>query len=423
MAGGDPILIVHRSANEIGGNCIEIKFDGHRLLLDAGSPLPPLNAPETTQPIPSSLDVGEPIDALVISHPHQDHYGLLRSLPPSWPVWCGAPTEILMRMTAAIRGDHLEQRFQNYHAWSAFTEGPFTITPYLTDHSAFDAHMLLVECGGKRILYSGDFRRVGRKAKLVDRFMQSPPKDIDVLILEGTTLGRSEVYPTEADLEEEFVSLFRRAEGRVFVTWSGQNIDRTVTIYRACLRSGRTLVLDLYTLDVLERLSALYDSLPRLGRPSILGVVTSSMKWLYESPDRMNIPNFVEGCAKSGHAIGAAKLNDVKDGVVMLRPSLLRDYDNKGMPIGRNDAWVFSMWSGYLKKADYMEIRDRFEKTGSSIQQIHTSGHASSEDLKEFADRLAPRFLVPIHSANWDDHIDEFPNVRRLQDGEPFVIS
>ena len=112
--------------------------------------------------------------------------------------------------------------------------------------------------------------------------MNAPPPDIDVLLLEGTTLGRAEAFPTESELEEEFVSLFRRTPGRVFVTWSAQNIDRTVTIYRACKRADRTLVLDLYTIDVLERLSALRDSLPRLGWPNVRAVVTSSMKRLRE---------------------------------------------------------------------------------------------------------------------------------------------
>ena len=313
-----PILTIHRAADEIGGNCIELEFDGHRLLLDAGSPLASGQAA-----IPRTLDTSAPVDALVISHPHQDHCGLLRDLPRTWPVWCGAAAEVLIRMTASLSGAVLQQDFHNYNAHAAFNVGPFSITPYLTDHSAFDAYMLLVECAGKRVLYSGDFRRVGRKAVLVDRLMKSPPANVDVLLLEGTTLGRTEAFPTEAELEEEFVSLLHRTSGRVFVSWSAQNIDRTVTIYRACKRTNRTLVLDLYTLDVLERLSALYDSLPRLGWPNVRAVVTSSMKRLYENPERMNAPAFVERCARSGNAMGAAGLSGASDSVVMLRPSLL----------------------------------------------------------------------------------------------------
>jgi len=47
--------------------------------------------------------------------------------------------------------------------------GPFTVTPIPTDHSAFDAYMLLIEGAGKRILYTGDFRCHGRKRSFVDK--------------------------------------------------------------------------------------------------------------------------------------------------------------------------------------------------------------------------------------------------------------
>jgi len=416
------VLTIHRAADEIGGNCIELEHDGHRLLLDAGSPLAGEGSTAPHAGVPRTLDTSAPIAGLVISHPHQDHWGLLRTLPTSWPVWSGAASEVLIRMTASLSGAGVEQRFQTYHPREAFTVGPFTVTPYLTDHSAFDAHMLLVDVAGKRVLYSGDFRRVGRKAALVDRLMRSPPPGVDVLLLEGTTLGRSEAFPMEAELEEDFVALFQRTSGRVFITWSAQNIDRTVTIYRACKKAGRTLVLDLYTVDVMERLSALRDTLPRLGWPLVRAVITSSMKWMYESPERMNAPTFVERVATSGHAMGAAKLSEMRDAVVMLRSSLLRDFTTKGVQLGPEDAWAFSMWSGYLKTPEYQQVRATFDAAGATFAQIHTSGHASRDDLEEFARRIAPRRLVPIHSFTWDEHLDGFENVQRLRDGEPFPI-
>jgi len=417
-ARGVPTLTVHRSASEIGGNCIEIAIDGHRLILDAGSPLVSEGTGSSIGTVPRTLDLEAPIEALVISHPHQDHYGLLRELPSSWPVWSGEASEILIKMTAALHGGRIEQPFTSFQAHRPFSVGPFTITPYLTDHSAFDAHMLLVECAGKRILYSGDFRRTGRKASLVSRLMDRPPAPLDALLLEGTTLGRSEAFPTEADLEQHFVDVFNGTLGRVFVTWSAQNIDRTVTIYRACKRAGRTLVLDLYSLDVLERLSSLHDTLPRLGWPQILGVVTRSMMRLYKDPARMNMPDFIERCATSGHAIGAARLSDSKNSVIMLRPSLWRDYSGKGVVLSAEDAWVFSMWSGYLESGEYPEIRRNFDDAGAAFHLVHTSGHASGAELVEFARRMAPRRLVPIHSYDWDAHVHRFENVCRVRDGE-----
>ena len=329
-----------------------------------------------------------------------------------------------MRLTAALTGGSLPQVVHPFRSFEPFAVGPFKITPLLTDHSAFDAHMILVEVGGRKILYSGDFRRRGRKSMLVDRMITSPPKDVDVLLLEGTTLGRAEAFPTERDLEERFKTVFQQTPGRVFVSWSAQNIDRTVTIYRACKQSGRTLLVDLYAVDVLEQLGAYYDSLPQMGWPNLRGVVTSGIKRLYETPDRLNRSEFFEQYCTSGHAFGASKIESgPRNSVVMLRPSLLRDYLRKGLVLTEDDCWIFSMWSGYLGEPDFLAVREAFDEADARFEQIHTSGHASRADLQAFASSINAKHLVPIHSFDWDQHVDGFENVTRLRDGEVFEIS
>src|SRR5665213_2469264 len=247
-------LTVHRGTQQIGGSCIEITHPlGDRIILDAGRPL---DAPEgATGLLPASLDRTRPATVL-ISHPHQDHWGLIEELPPTWPVWTGSGSAKLIAITGDITRRPLSRTFETWNSRSGpFTIGPFTVTPILTDHSAFDAYMLLVEGAGKKILYTGDFRRHGRKSTLVDRLMARPPAGIDVLLTEGTNLGSDKPVKNEQEVEQEFVELFERTKGRVFVCWSGQNIDRTVTIYRAAKRTGRTLAIDLYTADVLDRVS------------------------------------------------------------------------------------------------------------------------------------------------------------------------
>jgi hypothetical protein len=42
-----------------------------------------------------------------------------------------------------------------------FAIGAFHVTPILTDHSAFDAYMLLIEGGGNRILYTPAWPEIG----------------------------------------------------------------------------------------------------------------------------------------------------------------------------------------------------------------------------------------------------------------------
>lgn len=407
-------LTIHRSASQIGGNCIELEHSsGERLLLDVGRPL---DAPNNAMGLlPQSLDLKRPAH-VVISHPHQDHYGLLNEIPRHWPVHCGAASEKLMRLTASITGGQIEQECHAWKSGVATDIGPFKVTPLLIDHSAFDASMVLIEAEGKRVLYSGDFRIHGRKSALVERLMSSPPKDIDVLLLEGTNLGSDKPTKSEADLEEDFVDLFKNTPGRVFVAWSAQNVDRTVTLYRAAKKTGRTLVVDLYTAEVMELLAE-HGRLPRAGLENIKVVITSSMARMYK---RKGHAEFVDHMATGGRGISASALNDHRSKwVVMLRDSLRGDYENKGVTLNSADSWSWSMWSGYLKSAS-AELLDWLQD--AAPRHIHTSGHASPRHLLDFAKAVAPKKLVPIHSFTWDDHIEGFPAVHRMKDGETLTI-
>lgn len=408
-------LTVHRATNQIGGNCVEVATSGHRILLDVGRPLDAPN--EATGLLPATLDLKATMDGVLVSHPHQDHYGLLEETPRDWPVFCGEPTRRLMQLTSGIFGKLIDRDFRTWKSGEPFTVGPFRITPHLTDHSAFDAHMLLIEVEGKRIFYSGDFRMHGRKAALVDRFMAAPPPNIDVLLMEGTNLGSDKPCVTESDLETNFEALFRQTKSRVFVAWSAQNVDRTVTLYRACLKAGRTLVVDLYTAEVLEMLSE-FGRLPRPDLAGIKIVVTSAMVRMYR---RKGKEAFVERMVRFG--IPAKKLSATHEKwVVMVRPSLMRDYARSGVAPNADDAWSWSMWRGYLKNDDGILVQQWFDNGGTRALHLHTSGHASPIDLREFANSISPRWLVPIHGIAWDTGAEGFPRIRRLTDGEPMTL-
>jgi ribonuclease J len=408
-------LTVHRSTQSIGGNCIEISTsNGGRLLLDMGRPL---DAPkEAKNLLPESLCKEGALDGVLISHPHQDHYGLLDEAPEHWQVYCGEATGKLMNLTLGIFGKSINNPLTHWQSGKSIEIGPFTVTPYLTDHSAFDAYMLQIDVAGKRLFYSGDFRLHGRKSALVERLMQNPPKDIDVLLMEGTNLGSDKACVTETELEKDYIQLFKKTEGRVFVSWSAQNIDRTVTLFRACKQTGRTLVVDLYTADVMELLAS-YGKLPAPDWEGIKVVITSAMAKMYKRTGR---EEFVKRMVKYG--IAANKLNETPEKwVVMIRPSLIKDYQFKEVTPNASDAWSWGQWQGYLHEGDGLKIKHWFEQSNTPATHIHTSGHASQTDLQAFAKNINAKAFVPIHGVKWDE-AEGFGNVKRLVDGELFVV-
>ncbi len=342
---------------------------------------------------------------------------MLEETPADWPVYSGPHAAGLMRLTANMFGTFPERDHRHWSDGKPLDIGAFRVTPLLTDHSAFDAYMLLIEVDGKKLLYSGDFRVHGRKASLVRRLMAQPPPALDVLLMEGTNLGSDKPTKSESDLEIDFVALFARTAGRVFVSWSAQNLDRTVTLYRSALRSGRTLVVDLYTAEVLQLLADA-GRLPQPGWDGLKVVITKAFSRLYKSKGR---GEFVERMAQ--HGISAAALaRDAQRWVVMIRPSLMKDLQSKGVTPGPHDAWSFSQWRGYLREPNGQKLSRWFEDGGSTADHIHTSGHASVADLQAFARAMKPRMLVPIHGVAWDTDAQDFDNLGRLRDGQPMIL-
>ena len=417
-------ICIHQAADKIGGNCVEIVAnDGRRLLVDAGLPLPAgLGEARRPATIPASLDLKAQMEGLILSHSHGDHCGLLGELPPEWPVICGEDTAFMLRFNQ----DFIKTK-REVKTWARenkpvnITAGPFKIEAFTVDHSAFDAYALLIEIDGRRILYSGDFRGHGRKGAMMDRFLNNPPANIDVLVLEGTSLsgeGRPEPSPplTEAALEARFREVFQETPGRVFVAWSAGNIDRMVTLFRASRQTGRTLAVDLYTALIWEEMGRV-AKLPPLTQATEIRVVATFrvnnwlMKLGFENPAR----HFIK--AKVAIPAKALEENPGK-WVVMVRNSLAKSgYPGKVHPTG-DDAWVWSQWKGYLEDETYVgELRNFLAPCGEPIS-IHSSGHAPPELLARLARAVNPKILLPIHGEAWPQHQADFKNIRILENGQ-----
>ncbi len=94
-----------------------------------------------------------------------------------------------------------------------------------------------------------------RGSSIFERLISNPPKNIDGLLLEGSSLGRvrdDKRFPTEKDIEDLLTHAFRDTEVLALVNASAQNIGRVVSIFRACRKTGRKLVVDLYAAAILQ---------------------------------------------------------------------------------------------------------------------------------------------------------------------------
>lgn len=409
-------LRIHRGAHEVGGSCVELEAQGYSILLDLGLPL---DAPE---PDPSLLpEVGGLTDGsnsrllgVVISHPHGDHYGLVGLVHSTVPIFIGSRARIvLMASGPFLRLPLTAETLQTYTDGVAFELGPFRITPFLTDHSAFDAYSLLVEADGRRVFYSGDLRAHGRKARLVEDLLRNPPPEIDTLLLEGTTLSRMERFgtasQTEWALEGEVLDIVKDAPRLVLAAFSPQNIDRFVTIYRATQRAGRGFIGDVYLAHLLRELNL--ETLPQAS--------TGSLRVYLPSRQRSRI--IADRSFDLLKGLGAARIypeeiaSAPEKWVMLFRGSMMGDIAR--LPPGTASTLVYSLWPGYLDKGDD-EVRAWCHAKVMDLKLAHTSGHADPQLLVRFAKAMDAKCVIPIHTESPNVMKDLIPNVVVISDGD-----
>ncbi|HNY63027.1 MAG TPA: MBL fold metallo-hydrolase [Bacteroidales bacterium] len=426
---------IHRGTKEIGGSCVEVWTENTRILLDFGMPLVEKDGKEfdfnkyknlTSKELVSKgilpniegLYEGskELIDGVIISHSHQDHYGLANFINTNIQFYLGEATHTIIELNNLFTQQNIHLKNTNYfEKTKQFTIGDISITPYWADHSAFDAYSFLVEANGKSLFYSGDFRSHGRKSGAFRWFTHNAPQDVDYLLLEGTTVSREdEEFQTEEEIESELTKLFKQKGKINLIYTSGQNIDRITSIYKACLQTGKTFVVDVYVAKVLIELS-------RFGKIPFPSKKFENLKVIfpYYTSNRLTRDGNEKVLFQFKHyKIKKEEIANQAENIVMIvRPSMQKELEHIEGIDGGN--LIYSMWEGYLKKSYTMNFVDYLTNREFALYQIHTSGHADTKTLKKLVEAIKPKNIVPIHTFEGVKYKDIFTEpIVELEDGE-----
>lgn len=370
-------IIIHRGTNQIGGSVTEINTNSARIFVDLGSELPDENGNDQQERLTlDGVTAGQVnCDAILFSHYHGDHIGMLSKVLPDIPMFMGsAAKEIYLVLQKRMR-DGISDKVETINTYTQnnkFSIKDIDITPFSVDHSAYDAYMFLIEAEGKRILYTGDYRNHGFRGKGLLPTLKKYIGQIDVLITEGTILSRDDKdCISEQDVqmqEKEFLNKFKY----VFVVCSSTNIDRIGGLYQATPR-GKYFICDSYQKDVLNivekaagHFSPLYQFRKALSYGENLKMKMENLGFCMLVRSGNNFRNILD---------------------------YYREYHNEETLV------IFSMWKGYLNQPGNLMLN--MIAGFKNVEYLHSSGHATTQTIIDVCNAVSPRqAIIPIHSTN-----------------------
>ena len=434
------ILTIHRGSRQIGGSCVELRSEsGARILLDVGMPLAQPDGsdwPRGTMARPSEElrregvlpnidglygDSSPEVSALILSHAHLDHYGLAHHVHPGVPVYGSRGTiEMLRASKLFIPGAVIPSDLREFPANGTISIASFSVRGIPVDHAAPDSRALLVEADGQRLLYSGDLRAHGHRRHLFDELPEAAGR-IDVLILEGTTVGQphgSHGFANEADVELRLSELLRLDGGLVVIIASGQNIDRAVSVYRAALATGRELVIDPYQAYILMTLRDVCPEAPQFDSPSVRVKFISNHVAKLKDAGLWGLACQMSRAGKVTSEQIAANPNKF---VFLARSSKATSALLRYLTPATHPTIVWSQWRGYLDKGG--PVQSFCAESGINPLVIHSGGHAHTEDLAEIAYLINPGAVIPIHTEAASQFAAFIPNVRIVMDSEAVEVA
>ena len=366
---------IYRGTHQIGGCITEITTEKTRIIIDFGTVLPYRNGkmPKENLVIEGVTYIGHRnCDGILFTHYHGDHTGLLDKAIKGIPMYMGKAAKKIFLLSQAHKNSDSVARIEQireYEDGKSFSIGDIKITPILTDHSAFDAYMLLIEADGKQVLHTGDFRTHGVKGEMVIPRLAKLRGLVDVMITEGTNLSYTNPVVTSEYLLAEAAETLMERYPYVFVMCGATYIDRLAAFHKASERKNLFLC-DAYQMSLLETAAEYGAALTDFYRFDRTRVYFEEMEGV-----------------KDGFCMAVRNEKDFSE---IMKP--YREKHNEQTLI------IYAMSEGYLSK--HHQAIEKLTSGFRYIIKLHTSGHASEEAIWAAANTVSAKKIIPIHTEN-----------------------
>lgn len=374
---------------EVGKNMYCIENDETIIIIDAGVKFPGLEFPGINYIVPDFTHLKNnrnKIKALLITHGHEDHIGGIPFLLQSVSI----PVIYAPRLAAALIKNRLEEyrigeraNIVEYDSDKKVKVDKFEVSFFRVTHSIPDSFGVVVDTPEGRIVSTGDFKidltPIGKDIELT-RIAEIGNEGVNLLLSESTNAEQEGYTPSEKNVYDSIADIIKNAFGRLIVSTFSSNISRIQQVCEAAVSYGRKIAI--------------------VGRSMEKAVeISRDFGYIHVPDDSIIETEDIKRYANNEILI----LCTGSQGESMAALSRIANGSHKDIHIQPGDTIVFSSSAIPGNGVMIDNVVNSLARAGAEVitnsilNDIHSSGHASKQELRLMLKLMKPKYFMPIH--------------------------
>jgi ribonuclease J len=372
---------------EVGRNMTVFEYEGRLLVVDCGVLFPAEDSPGVDLILPDFRAIEErlgDIDALVLTHGHEDHIGavpfLLRQRPDL--------TIVGSRFTLALVAEKCKEHRLTPHLLEVaegarLRHGVWDCEYFAVNHSIPDALAVAIRTPAGLVLHTGDIKldQLPLDGRLTDLagFSRLGDEGVDLFLVDSTNADVPGFVTAEREIGPVIENVFTRSPSRIIVACFASHVHRVQQVFDAAAKHGR-------------RVCLVGRSMVRnMGIAADLGFLNVPDGLLVELDDAMALPDdelVLVSTGSQGEPLSAlSRMARGDHRTVRIRPEDTVILASSLIP--GNETAVFTVINGLTR------LGAAVVHQGNA--KVHVSGHAPAGELLFLYNAVRPSNVMPVH--------------------------
>jgi ribonuclease J len=371
----------------IGRNMTVFEYDGKLLVVDCGVLFPDVEQPGVDLILPDFapiLDRLDNVQAIVLTHGHEDHIGAVPYLlahKPDIPLVGSEFTLALVEAKLAER--RLDPYTLTVKEGGRERLGPFECEFFAVNHSIPDALAVAVRTPAGLVLHTGDFKmdQVPLDGRITDLagFARLGAEGVDLLLSDSTNAEIPGFVTPERDIGPVLGAIFGKARGRIIVASFASHVHRVQQVMDAAFEFDRKVAL--------------------IGRSMVRNMGIARDLGLLRIPEGLLV-SLDEATGMPPDEI--VFMSTGSQGEPMSALGRMSTGDHRHITIAPGDTVVLASSLVPGNETSVYRVINQLARAGATVvhkdtAKVHVSGHAPAGELLYLLNVTRPSNLMPVH--------------------------